>query len=60
MAQFLNTSHISARIEDIIINAKQLLVLNSPYLDINNRIKIDLQQLDDKGFNIHSRPRSKH
>ena len=53
MAQFLNTSHISARIVDIINNANQYLVLISPYLKINNRIKADIKELDNKSLKVH-------
>ena len=39
MAYFLNTKDVSSRLEDIIKGASEYLVIISPYLKINDRIK---------------------
>lgn len=45
MAKFLNTSAITYYLEELIKNASERLVLVSPYLKLNNRIK---ELLEDK------------
>ena len=46
MAEFLTTKGISYRLEEIIKNANELLVLISPYLDTDKRIKEFLADKD--------------
>ena len=46
MAEFLTTNSISARLEEIIKQAKKRLVIISPYLQINDRLKGLLEDKD--------------
>ena len=46
MAEFLTTTGISSALEDIIRNAKDRLILISPYLQINDRLKELLEEKD--------------
>jgi hypothetical protein len=46
MAKFLNTSGVSYYLEELIKNTKERLVLISPYLQFNDRIKEHLQNLN--------------
>lgn len=52
MAEFLTTSGISMHIEDIIIEAKQELILVSPYLQISRTLFQRLKDASDKGIKI--------
>ena len=45
MAKFLNTSGTNFFLEELIKNAKERLILISPYLRLNDRIK---ELLEDK------------
>ena len=45
MAKFLNTSATNFFLEELIKNAKERLILISPYLKLNDRIK---ELLEDK------------
>lgn len=45
MAKFLNTSATNFFLEELIKNAKERLILISPYLRLNDRIK---ELLEDK------------
>ena len=51
MARFLTTSDITTSLEKIIKEAKKRLIIISPYLQINSRIK---NLLEDKDREIHS------
>ncbi len=46
MAEFLTTNGVSMHLEQIINNAKRQLILISPYLRINNRLRIALEDKD--------------
>lgn len=46
MAKFLNTTGISYHLEELIKNTKDKLILISPYLQFNDRIKEHLQNLN--------------
>ena len=46
MADFLNTTGVSYRLEEIIKRTKDKLILISPYLQFNDRIKEHLQNLN--------------
>ncbi len=46
MAKFLNTTGISYHLEELIKNTKDRLILISPYLQFNDRIKEHLQNLN--------------
>lgn len=52
MAEFLNTTGISYRLEEIINNANERLVIISPYLKINERIKELLEDRDRMTIDI--------
>ena len=57
MAEFLTTTGVSERLENIITGATEQLVLISPYLKINDRIKgflgdKDREFLEDKEGHI--------
>ena len=51
MAEFLTTTGISERLEQIIKNAKEKLFLISPYLKVNDRIK---GFIEDKDRDFHN------
>ena len=53
MVEFLTTREISARIERIIRDAKEHLVLISPYIKAHRTIKERLEQKIGNGFDIH-------
>lgn len=46
MAKFLNTTGVSYHLEELIKNTKDRLILISPYLQFNDRIKEHLQNLN--------------
>lgn len=46
MAQFLNTSGVTFYLEQLIKNTKEKLILVSPYLQFNDRIKEHIQNLN--------------
>lgn len=46
MAKFLNTTGISYHLEELIKNTKDRLILISPYLQLHNRIKDHLENLN--------------
>ena len=46
MAEFLNATGVSFRLEQLIDNANEKLILISPYLKINDRIKSSLIDRD--------------
>jgi phosphatidylserine/phosphatidylglycerophosphate/cardiolipin synthase-like enzyme len=46
MAEFLNTTGVSYRLEELIKHTKDKLILISPYLQFNDRIKEHLQNLN--------------
>ncbi len=46
MAKFLNTTGVSYHLEQLLKNTKERLILVSPYLKLNERIKADLEDLD--------------
>ena len=48
MAEFLRTNEISTKIEDLIENSQDKLVLMSPYLQINKKIKNRLKVKDNR------------
>ncbi|MCP2045052.1 phospholipase D family protein [Pontibacter sp. HSC-36F09] len=52
MAKFLRTAGISYKIEDIIVNAKEELVIVSPYLKISNNLFERLKEKSDDGVRI--------
>jgi len=52
MAKFLDTTGISYHLHQIINNANDKLILVSPYLKINDRIKTDLEDKDKFKINI--------
>lgn len=53
MAKFLRTSGISHKIEEIIINAKDELVIVSPYLKLSNNLYERLKEKSDEGIRIN-------
>ena len=53
MAKFLVTSGVSHYLEQIIKNCTSKLILISPYIKINSRIKEYLTDLDRLKINIH-------
>ena len=53
MAEFLTTKGISARLEQVIRNANKRLVLISPYLQINQKLKDLLEYKDRSNIQIH-------
>lgn len=46
MAKFLNTTGVSYRLEELIKNTKDRLILISPYLQFHNRIRDHIQNLN--------------
>jgi hypothetical protein len=46
LAKFLNTTGVSYHLEQLLKNTKEKLILISPYLKVNDRIKLTLQDLD--------------
>ena len=46
MAKFLNTSGVSYRLELLVKNAKEKLILISPFLKFNDRIKQLIEDQD--------------
>ena len=52
MVEFLRTSGISHNIEEIIINAKQKLVIISPYLKLTDNLFERLKEKDDEDIEI--------
>ena len=46
MAKFLNTTGVSYHLEELIKNTTEKLILISPYLQFNDRIKEHLQNLN--------------
>ena len=53
MAEFLTTTGVSDRLEQIIKRAKDKVIIISPYLKINNRLKGYLKDKDLLKINIH-------
>ena len=53
MAEFLTTTGVSDRLEQIIKRAKDKVIIISPYLKINNRLKGYLKDKDLMKINIH-------
>lgn len=52
MAKFLRTNGISFKIEEIIIGAREQLVIVSPYLKISNNLYERLKEKSDEGVRI--------
>ena len=46
MARFLTTTDISSQLEDIIKSARKYIVLISPYLQVNDRLREFLEEKD--------------
>ncbi len=53
MAQFLNTSGTNYHLEELIKNASERLILITPYLQINDRIKELLIYKNSQAVDIH-------
>ncbi len=53
MAEFLTTTGVSNRLEQIILGAKDKVIIISPYLKINDRLKGYLEDKDRMKINIH-------
>jgi len=52
MAKFLNTTAINYHLEDLIKNASERLILISPFLKLNSRIKELLEDKDRMKIDI--------
>jgi len=52
MAKFLNTSGVSYRLELLVKNAKEKLILISPFLKFNDRIKQLIEDQDRQKLDI--------
>ena len=52
MAKFLNTTGLSYRLEELIKNTKDQLILISPYLQFNQRVKNNLENLHIQKIDI--------
>ena len=52
MAKFLNTTGCSYRLEELIKNTKDQLILISPYLQLNQRVKNNLENLHIQKIDI--------
>lgn len=52
MGEFLTTTGVSHRLEEIIKNANERLILISPYFNVNNRVKELLGHKDREDINI--------
>ena len=52
MSKFLTTAGVSHRLEEIIKNANERLILISPYFNVNNRVKELLEHKDRENINI--------
>ncbi len=53
MAEFLRTSDVSARLESIIVDARQRLVLISPYLQVSDNLKERIESRVRSGIDVH-------
>ena len=53
MAEFLTTAEITARIESIIGDAKKYLLLISPYLSVNERLRKRIEDKASSGVGVH-------
>ena len=52
MSKFLTTAGVSHRLEEIIKNANERLILISTYFNVNNRVKELLEHKDRENINI--------
>ncbi len=52
MAEFLETTGISAELTDLIKNANEKLFLISPYLQISNRLRLLIRERDSRNIDI--------
>ena len=57
MAEFLTTTGVSDRLEQIINRAKVEVIIINPYLKINDRLKGYIEDKDLMKINIHVRLR---
>jgi len=52
MVEFLDSSNVSRKLAEIIKNAKEQIILISPYMELDSRIKRLLENKSESGINI--------